>query len=262
MAIEHLSPSTVQSYRTCGRQVYFAKVLGIPNPVHYAMTEYGSSMHEAIEALYKLKLTKEEFIDKFSDVWKEKAKQVNQWKNDSMEYLLGEGKKACEDFYDNIYGKYNIVDTEKKFIINRGEGQLPILCYADAITNDGIILDYKFGRGMSGVANSKSYGCNMATYAWAYLETNGTVPKIAFVKQKWKKRKDRETGNYMFSHDGFVVEERKITTEEMDFYKNVYDNVEIGVQAGVWLPASDESFLCKTCGYRLNGMCDRKEDAS
>ena len=260
MAIEHLSPSTVQSYRTCGRQVYFAKILGVKNPVVYAMTSYGSSMHEAIEALYKEKLTKEEFINRLEDKWKAYAKDVTLWKTDSMEYLLGEGKRACEDFYNNIYGKYDVIGVEEKFVIDRGQGQLPILCYADAITRDGVILDYKFGRGLSGIADSRHYSCNMATYAWAYLESCGEVPKIAFVKEKWKKKKDKDTGKYVFSHDGFVVEEKKISVKDLEYYKSIYDSVEVGIQAGVWLPATDESFLCKSCGYRLNGMCDRKEE--
>jgi hypothetical protein len=223
------------------------------------MTSYGSAMHEAIEALYKEHLTKEQFIDKFSDNWKRLAKDVNQWKNDSMEYLLGEGRKACEDFYDNIYGKFDVVDVEKRFEVNRGEGQFKILCFADAITGDGVIIDYKFGRGFSGIADSRSYACNMATYAWAYQQETGKLPqKIAFIKEVWKRKKDKETGKFIFSHERFEIDEMPITQDDIDFYKNVYNNVEIGIQAGVWLPASDESFLCKTCGYRLNGMCDRK----
>lgn len=261
MAIDHLSPSTVQSYRTCGRQVYFSKILNITNPVHYAMTAYGSAMHESIEMLYKEHLNKNQYINEFEERWKKLAKDVTQWKTDSMEYLLGEGKKACEDFYNNIYGKFDIQFVEKKFLVDRGAGQLPILCFADAITEDGIIIDYKFGRGFSGTADSRSYACNMATYAMAYQqEHNGELPKkIVFIKEVWKKKRDKETGKYIFSHDSFLVDEKDVTQKELDFYKSVYDNVEIGIQAGVWLPASDESFLCKTCGYRLNGMCDRKE---
>ena len=258
--IDHLSPSTVQSYRNCGRQVYFRKVMGVENPVHYAMTEYGSAMHQAIEALYKEKLSKADYIARFEKRWEELSRAVNNWKNDSKEYLMGEGRKACEDFYDTVYGKYNITDVEQEFKLERGEGKLPVLCYADAITDDGIIIDYKFGRGFSGMADSKSYLCNMATYAWAYYEKHGKIPKIVFVKQKWKKRKDKETGKYMFSHDCFVVDEKTLTKNDLDYYKSVYDGVEIGMNAGVWLPASDECFLCKSCGYRLNGMCDRKED--
>ena len=261
MSLDHLSPSTVQSYRTCGRQVYFSKIMGVRNPVNYAMTSYGSAMHEAIESLYKEELTKEEYIARFEENWKKHAEEVNQWKNDSMEYLLGEGKKACEDFYDKVYGKFDVKDTEKKFLINRGDGQLPILCFADAITGDGIIIDYKFGRGFTGTADSKAYSCNMATYAWAYKEETGNLPKkIVFIKEVWKKRKDKETGKYIFFHDSFLVDEKDVTQKDLDFYKSVYDNVEIGIQAGVWLPAPDDSFLCKTCGYRLNGMCDRKVD--
>lgn len=81
--------------------------------------------------------------------------------------------------------------------------------------------------------------------------------KIVFIKEKWLKRRDKETGKYTFSHAGFVIDEKDVKEEEIDFYKNVYDNVEVGVQAGVWLPASDESFFCKTCGYRKMGLCNK-----
>lgn len=256
--IEHLSPSTVQSYRTCGRQVYFSKILGIENPSHYAMTSYGSAMHRAIEGLYKGKFSKEDYINIFQQAWLELSKEVNQWKNDSYEYLLWQGTVACEDFYDNVYGKYDIELVEEKFDINRGDGLFPILCFADAITKDGIIIDYKFGRGLNGMADSKSYACNMATYAWAYSEKYGKFPtKIVFIKEKWKKYKDQETGKYMFKHDSFVIDEKDISQDDVDFYKNVYDNVETGIQAGVFLPAPDDSFLCPSCGYRIMGLCKR-----
>jgi len=257
--IDHLSPSTVQAYRVCGKQVYFSKILGIENPTHYAMTSYGSAMHRAIERLYKEKLSKKDFCDAFIQEWEILSAEVNNWKNDSKEYLLQEGLKACEDFYKDIYGKYDIELTEQKFNINRGEGSLPILCFADAITKDGIIIDYKFGRGLTGTADSKSYTCNMATYAWAYQDQYKKMPsKIVFIKQKWTKRRDKDSGKYIFSHAGFVVDEKDVKESEIDFYKNVYDNVEVGVQAGVWLPASDESYFCKTCGYRTLGLCNKE----
>lgn len=256
--IDHLSPSTVQSYRKCGKQVYFSKVLGVEDPTHYAMTSYGSAMHRAIEELYKNKATKEQFINAFQNELGLLSKEVTQWKNDSFEYLLKEGCKACEDFYDNVYGKYDVEMIEQKFDINRGEGSMPILCFADAITKDGIIIDYKFGRGLSGTADSKSYTCNMATYAWAYKELTGKTPtKIVFIKQKWKKFKDKETGKYMFCHDGFIIDESYVSEELVEFYKNVYDNVEVGIQAGVFLPAQDDSFLCPSCGYRIMGLCKK-----
>lgn len=258
MPIEHLSPSTVQSYRTCGRQVYFSKILGIENPSHYAMTSYGSAMHRAIEVLYKKNLTKDDFKKEFIKNWDELSQQVNQWKNDNKEYLASEGCLACDDFYDNVYGRYDVELVEQKFNIDRGEGLFPILCFADAVTKDGIIIDYKFGRGLSGMADSKSYACNMATYAWAYKEQFNKMPtKIVFIKEKWKKYKDQDTGKYMFRHDSFVIDERDVKDEEIEFYKNVYDNVEIGIQAGVFLPATDDSFLCQSCGYRIMGLCNK-----
>ena len=257
--LEHLSPSTTQSYRTCGKQVYFNKILGIENPVKYAMTAYGSAMHKAIERLYKENLSKTEFAMAFSEEWNELAQNVNQWKMDTSGTLLEQGIIACKDFYDNIYGKYKVKEVEQEFLINRGEGTLPILCYADAITEDGTIIDYKFGRGLTGMADSNSYMCNMATYAWAYEQVHGKLPdKIVFIKEKWKRHKDKHTGKMIYEHDSFVIDERPVLRDTVDFYKDVYDNVETGIQAGVFLPAPDDSFFCTSCGYRIKGLCNRE----
>ena len=171
--IDHLSPSTVQSYRSCGRQVYFNKILGVENPAKYAMTSYGTAMHKAIERLYRENLSKRDFALAFTEEWNKLSGEVNQWKMDTAGTLLEQGISACKEFYDNIYGKYKVKDTEKKFNIDRGKGCLPILCFADAITEDGIVIDYKFGRGLTGMADSNSYTCNMATYAWAYEQETG-----------------------------------------------------------------------------------------
>ena len=257
--LEHLSPSTVQSYRTCGKQVYLNKILGIENPVHYAMTSYGTAMHRAIEKLYKDKLDLKNFTKEFITQWTELAQSVNNWKTDTMEHLLLEGKIACEDFYNNVYGKYNITLTEQKFVVDRGEGSLPILCFADGITDDGIVIDYKFGRGLSGTADSRSYACNMATYAWAYQQEHGKLPeKIVFIKEKWKRHKDPVSKKMEYTHDSFVIDEKPVLQETIDFYKDVYDNVEVGIQAGVWLPAPDDSFFCNSCGYRIKGLCNKE----
>ena len=223
------------------------------------MTSYGSAMHKAIEKLYKENLSKDEYCMAFAEEWNNLCDSINQWKMDTAGSLLEQGIIACKDFYDNVYGKYKINDVEQKFVVDRGEGSLPILCFADAITEDGVIIDYKFGRGLTGTADSKTYACNMATYAWAYQQEHGKLPdKIVFVKERWGKTKDKDTGKYVFSHRDFVVEEKPVTQSSIDFYKQVYENVEIGIQAGVWLPAPDDSFLCASCGYRIKGLCDKE----
>jgi len=257
--INHLSPSTVQAYRTCGRQVYFNKVLGVENPAKYAMTAYGTAMHKAIERLYKDKLSKDDYLAAFVEEWNNVSADINQWKTDTSSSLLEQGLIACKDFYDNIYGKYDVVEVEKKFDVSRGDGSLPILCFADAITSDDAIIDYKFGRGLSGMADSKSYQCNMATYAWAFKEETGRLPKkIVFIKEKWKRHKDPQINKMVYEHDSFVIDEKPVTHSNIDFYKQVYENVEIGIQAGVWLPAPDDSFFCQSCGYRIKGLCDKE----
>lgn len=256
--ILHLSPSTAQSYRKCGKQVYFSKILGIPNPNQYAMTVYGSAMHKAIEELYKENLSLADFKKVFAREWSLHCGEVTVWKTDSISYLLEQGGLACSDFYNNIYGKYDIKFTEQEFNLDRGKDKLPILCFADAITTNKSIIDYKFGRGLSGMADSRGYGLNMATYAWAYKEKYGEWPTtIIFIKAKWKGRKDPVTKQKIWSHECFVIDEQPVLEDDIKFYQDVYDNVEAGIKAGVFLPADDESFFCKSCGYRIKGLCSR-----
>jgi hypothetical protein len=258
MSIEHLSPSTVQTYRKCGKQVYFDKIIGLKNPQQYATTVYGTAMHFAIEQLYKQKLDKTAFVTAFITKFQEKANEVTIWKTDTEGSLIEEGSIALSQFFDEVYGKYPVMLTEQELNIDRGSGNFPILCYADAITEDGSIIDYKFGRGLTGVADSRAYACNMATYAWGYKQKYGSYPKkIIFIKEKWGYKKDPKTGEKVYHHSGFVIEEHDVYEATVEFYKDVYDNVEVGIQAGVFLPAEDGSFFCKSCGYRIAGYCTR-----
>lgn len=259
MSIKHLSPSTVQSYRTCGKQVYFRKVLGIENPQQYAMTVYGSAMHKAIEMLYKDKLSEEQYIAVFVKEFTDTCDTITSWKGDTKDWLIYQGTAACKDFYKNIFGKYKIEQVEQEYNIPRGDDHYPILCYADAVTSDGTIIDYKFGRGLTGMADSKSYTCNMVTYAWAYELTHGKLPKkVIFIKEKWKYHMEPGTHRRIYEHVGFVIDEMPVEESTLEFYKDVFDNVEFGIKANVWLPAPDDSFFCKNCGYRISGLCKKK----
>lgn len=259
--LNHLSPSTVQSYRTCAKRVYFEKVLGIPNWQVHAMTVYGTCMHHAIEQLYLHKLSKEDFKTEFIKKFTELESTITVWKSDTATSLIIEGGKACDEFYDTIYPQFNVVETEKEYKIDRGEGHLPITCFADGITDNKEIIDYKFGRGMTGTSDSKGYRCNMVTYAWAYYNEHGELPEaVTFIKQVWGYKKDKETGQRIFHHKGFVIDRKEVFISDLDFYQEVYQNVEQGVMNNVWLPAPDDSFFCKGCGYRIKGHCNKKSE--
>lgn len=258
MPIVHLSPSTAQSYRKCGKRVYLEKVLGIPNPQQYAMTVYGSAMHHAIEMLYKNKLDEKQFIAEFSNKFQETCKDITNWKSDTEESLMVQGCIACKDFFANIYGKYKVELVEQEFNIDRGDDKFPILCFADAITEDKIVIDYKFGRGRSGTADSAGYALNMATYAWAYEQKYGELPKkVVIIKAKWKYKKDSKTGERVYYHDSFVIDEQDVYIDTVEFFKDIYENVEAGIKANVFLPAQDDDYLCPSCGYRIKGYCNK-----
>lgn len=256
--IHHLSPSTAKSYRTCGRQVLYEKIMKLPNTTSYASTIYGSAMHNAIEDLMNSKkagstLELPNFKQKFIDEYMATSHKTTAWGEDTPGHLIEQGELACEDFYRDILPMLNPMDVEKKFEIDRGKDKLPILSYADIVTDDGFVYDYKFGRGMWGSADSLDYMLNMSTYALGYELEHGVLPVVRIIKQKWSGSK-QPSGKKKWSHKGFEIDQIKINDKTIEHYLGVYDEVEKGIKAGVFLPCEQQG-LCKECAYRGN-PCD------
>lgn len=255
--IQHLSPSTCQSYKTCSKAVYFQKILGIRNKTEYAATAFGSAMHEAIEYLMRekmngTKITLDDFYEKFAARYKELSKYTTVWKEDSVEHLLEQGRLACEGFYKYWYNRFDPEGVEVEFNIDRGEGKLPIKTISDLITKDGQIIDWKFGRS----SKPGDYILNMSTYAKCYLMTYGCLPtEVAYVACKWTKKR-QPSGQYKYFFDGFKKIALPVTMDWIAYADSVYDDVEQGIIKGVWVTASDNNGLCKNCSYRLDGHCN------
>lgn len=200
-------------------------------------------------------MSSEDFRDLFVANFEKLHVKINIWGEDDKEWLQAQGVAACEDFYDMFYDKLKPTATEKQYLINRGEGKLPIKCISDLETEDGTVYDFKFGRGLWGSAVSGEYMTNMTTYALGYFLEHGKIPRIKIIKQKWSGSK-QPSGRKKWSHKGFEVDEMSVTQKWIDYYKKVYDEVEKGINAGIFLPASDNNGLCKACSYRKTGYCD------
>lgn len=248
--LPHLSPSTVQGYRKCGKQIYYNKVKGIPNTTVYAVTQYGSAMHKAIEEFFKKKLdtgeelSREEFLDIFMQEYGYLADKTTVWKADSKDHLLQQGILAASEFYNYWATSIAPAEVEREYNIERGKGKWPINCYTDLVTANGSVLDWKFGRGIGGVKAS-DYAINMSTYAYGYQLEHGTIPKVGIIKQNWKRSK----GLYYFA--GFDLEFLPINQGHIDHALSVYDDVQKGIEQDIYFPISEGSQgLCKQCSYK------------
>lgn len=255
--INWLSPSTASSYRTCGRQVYYRKILGIQNKSNYSTTIYGSCMHKANEVLLNSKihqsiLSCDEYIDVFTGEYNKNIEKATIWTNETAENLYNIGVEACTSFYNNWFGKFNPIMVESEFLIIRGKQKRPIKLIADML-EDGAIWDWKFGK----TSQPNNYLLNMTSYAIAYKEKFGYIPDVFILAQKYSKK--RVDGVYIYSFKDFEKIKIPITTEWIDYYLDIYDIVERGIDANIWLPITeDKSGLCKNCGYRLQGICNVK----
>lgn len=247
--LPHLSPSTVQSYRKCGKQVLFQKIQGIPNTTVYAVTQYGSAMHKAIEEFFKKKLqgeemSKEEFLDVFVQEYGYLADMTTVWKYDSKSHLMQQGLLAAGEFHNYWATSIQPLEVEKNYNIEREKGKWPIKCFTDLVTANGTVLDWKFGRGMGGVKAS-DYAINMATYAHGYQLEHGEIPKVGIIKQKWKRSKG------LFYFAGFDLEFLPIDQTHIDHAMSVYDAVQKGIEQDIYLPIDESSQgLCKQCAYK------------
>ena len=241
--------------------MYFSKILGIPNSSYYPRTSFGSACHAANEYAMKTKISGEQpEIHKmhkiFQDLFKADIPKINVWADETPEHFLEEGRKSINDFYYNWVPQLNPIDSEINFRIERGEGKLPITCFADLITGDanGIpdsLWDYKYGRSSRPI----NYVLNMATYAYAFRQHYGVEPKsVKFLCAKWY-QKTIEGKKFHFFSKHYVVELPITKDWEQTFFK-IYNEVEKGINADIWLPAPDGTGLCKNCGYRLDGHCD------
>ena len=255
--ISHLSPSTVQSYRTCGKAFYFKKVLGIADTTKYHATHFGVAIHEALEAVMIAKRDGVEFPieaanEVFLDNYLNGIESITVWGGENSTHMIEQGYAALKDFYENWRDKYDPMYIEKKYVLERGEGKLPVVMVMDLATTDGQVIDYKTGRS----SRSGNYLTNMATYAYCFYKEFGVVPKVKLLKIKWNYK--TIDGKRMYFFKEWVEEEWKMDETWFTSILNTYDMAEYGMAQGVYLPAEDNSGLCKECSYRLNGYCDVK----
>lgn len=253
--VGHLSPSSVQSYRTCGKAFYYKKITGIPDTTLYHATAFGSAIHVALEAVMTAKLSNKDLgIDEAKKIFLEdylkRVPEVTVWGTENPDHMVNQGYLALESYYANWKDKLNPLYVEKPYQLSRGDGHLPIVLIMDLVTNDGQVIDYKTGRS----SRSGNYITNMVTYAYCYYKEFGTIPRVKLLKIKWSTKTVDKKRMYFFKE--WEEEEWTVDKDWFETVLQTYDMVEYGIEQDVFLPAEDNSGLCKQCSYRLNGYCN------
>lgn len=255
--IEYLSPSTIQSYRKCGRKVYLRKIHNLPDDTKYATTCYGTAMHETLDAYYTAQANGESIspLDYFENQWMDIAPTVTVWNHDSPEHLLEQGKLALTQYFQDY--NYTAMDTEVPIrLMPVAGGTLPIIGTMDLVTTDGKVMDYKFGRGFSGSAMPGEYMLNMYIYYRGFEQIYGEPPKsVHILRQTWKGQRQADWKN-KWSHKGFILDKMPIDIKWIEYYDELIRNIELSMRAGIWLPSHDNDGLCRNCAYRLSGACN------
>lgn len=227
----------------------------IPDRTGYSATQYGSSMHMALQHLFTEKangnkMPVNDFIQIFFDEYEKLHKYTTVWKEDTKLHLMEQGKAACEGFYKYWYNRFDPLYIEHEFNVSRGDGRLPIKCIADLITKDHKVADWKFGRS----SKPGDYLLNMTTYAKCYFSEFGVMPDVSIISQKWSKKR-QPSGMFKYWFDGFQEIKLPITKDWFEYFDSVYDDVENGIKNNVFVTASDNNGLCKECWYRKTGDC-------
>lgn len=233
--------------------------MGKPNTTVYASTQYGSAMHDAAETWIQTRFSglepnKDFFVNLFKDNMNKYAEKITVWGEDTLEHLLEQGIEASKDFV-KILKDIPAIAVEKEFIIERGDNW-KIVSKCDLIDANNTIYDYKFGRGLWGKAQSAEYMLNMSTYALGYFNEYGCFPVVKMIKQTWRGELNKTTKKKKWYYKGFEIDTMKMDESWVDYYMGIYDAVEKGIRAGIFLPVEDgNTGLCKNCAYR-NNPCD------
>lgn len=244
--IDHLSASTVMSMKTCGRQVYFRKIKGIPNKTQYSKTIFGLAIHHALEVWGRAKIEEKpiklgDVIKEFHKYFDEHYKEITVWGTDTYEQLSLQGEIALDLFFKKFGKKLEPAQVECGFVINRGDGKLPVVGFQDLITKDDCIYDYKLGKR----ATPSKYIGNMSIYAWDYLRKTGAFPKeVATLSVKWRTCQKQD---YVAGWEKHII---PVDMKYIKYIEEELDDTEKMINAGIFPRAESGCGLCKNCGYK------------
>ncbi|MEX6688467.1 ATP-dependent DNA helicase [Danxiaibacter flavus] len=145
-----MNVTALNNYLKCPLEFYFKNLIRIPSPKNEA-TEFGSSVHYALEQLFKNMRETEQFSDKESFIsdfkWymrRHRESFTKEQFNRRMEY----GEMVLSNYYDNYINTWNKVVAIERNIKNVHVNGVPLKGKLDKLEFNGKevnVVDYKTG---------------------------------------------------------------------------------------------------------------------
>lgn len=146
-----MNVTALNNYLRCPLEFYFKNLIRIPSPKNEA-TEFGSSVHYALEQLFRKMQTsnekfpaKEEFIKDFE--WY-MHRHRESFTKEQFERRLEYGQDVLSNYYDEYIKKWNKIVAIERTIRNVVVNEVPLKGKLDKLEFDGKsvnVVDYKTG---------------------------------------------------------------------------------------------------------------------
>ena len=252
----YLSISQVNMYQRCGLQYQFRYVDDMVSPPGISLVE-GSTIHKALEVGLREKMDTGKagpvsvMKDVWTDTWKEKRKEVEDWGEDgedkSRVIIEKRGLWLLDMYHKTKMPTINPVEVEKRFWTSVGENNIPVLGYIDLIDQDNLdpiggraVVDHKV------VKSAKSQGDadnDPQLTLYAKVSNTNHVRFDCLCKTKTPK---------------IVSVKSTRSNKEYLWLTKIFDKVAKAINAGIFLPADPTGWSCsaKWCGYY--NMCRGK----
>lgn len=189
MKLDHISHSQLNMLLRCGEQYRRRYLLGEIMPPSGAMV-LGSCGHKAEEKNFKQKIESksdiplEEVKEEFSSVWEEKKYEI-EWKEEDLDGKSVKQVEASEKdrgislvdvFHREQAPSIQPAFVEEKFEVNFEGGYPKLIGFLDNITDEELILDYKFSK-KSPIKDDILNDSQITAYDFGYRAKFGKKPK-------------------------------------------------------------------------------------
>lgn len=253
MKLDHISHSQLNTLLRCGEQYRRRYLVGDIIPPSGAMV-LGSCGHKAEEKNFKQKIESKSDIpleavkEEFATVWEDRKLEI-EWKKEDLDGKSVKQVEASEKdrgislvdvFHREQAPGIQPAFVEEKFEVNFEGGYPKLIGFLDNITDEELILDYKFSK-KSPIKDDILNDSQITAYDFGYRAKFGKKPKgmkkIWSVSTKVPKTVMQAT---------VPREDTQIERFMLRLEKAMY-----AIEKEVFLPAAPGSYFCnaKWCGY-------------
>lgn len=246
LAVPEYHQSAIDTFLRCGLKYQFRYLMNIRTPSSGAAT-VGSATHAAIAKNLILKkengvgCSLEEALDAYSSDFDIRAKETELTPDESLGELKDVGAQCVAAHHKHIAPTLEPVTVEEKFILNTDAGY-DLAGTIDLVTKDGVIHDSKTSK-TAYKDDVVSGAIQPAMYDFAYEVLRGEKAKAFQYDVLIKPTKKIGVRTQMVRGE--------VTQADREWLFQTLNSVHNAIQAGVFLPAQEDSWVCskKWCGY-------------